>query len=169
MIFVKIVYFTDFTSQCRSNAAACKGTSKHSQNCQHMNGTYPLEECSNIYMNIDKSSLRFYPELNSTACSAIYQQINDSLCTNVSNWDHCTLDMSKYTQDHPECFKSYTMKTEYECEGKLWLRKKCLKHFESLDKSTVLIRYTQFLLRFEKSRIKMSEPWPKIQNCHISN
>ncbi|VDI81607.1 Hypothetical predicted protein [Mytilus galloprovincialis] len=106
----------DFTSQCRSNAAACKGTSKHSQNCQHMNGTYPLEECSNIYMNIDKSSLRFYPEFNSTACSAIYQQINDSLCTNVSNWDHCTLDMSKYTQDHPECFKSYTMKTEYECE-----------------------------------------------------
>lgn len=94
-----------------------------------MIGTYQLAECSNMYMNIDKSSFRFDPEFISTACSAIYQQINDSLCTNVSNWDLCTIDMSIYTQDHPECFKRYTMKTEYECEGKLWLRNTCLKLF----------------------------------------
>ncbi|XP_076073381.1 uncharacterized protein LOC143044987 [Mytilus galloprovincialis] len=106
----------DFISKCRSNAGACKGTTEHIKKCQHVNGTYHLAECSNIYMNIDKSSLRFDPEFISTACSAIYQQINDSLCTNVSNWNLCTIDMSKYTQDHPECFQRYTIKTEYECE-----------------------------------------------------
>ncbi|VDI45865.1 Hypothetical predicted protein [Mytilus galloprovincialis] len=107
---------TDFISQCRSNADACKGTTNHLKSCQHVNGTYQLAECSNIYMNIDKSSLRFDPEFISTACSAIYQQINDSLCTNVSNWDLCTIDISTFVQNYPECFKRYTMKAEYECE-----------------------------------------------------
>ncbi|VDI45867.1 Hypothetical predicted protein [Mytilus galloprovincialis] len=105
-----------FISQCRSNADACKGTTNHLKSCQHVNGTYQLAECSNIYMNIDKSSLRFDPEFISTACSAIYQQINDSLCTNVSNWDLCTIDISTFVQNYPECFKRYTMKAEYECE-----------------------------------------------------
>ncbi|XP_071130348.1 uncharacterized protein [Mytilus edulis] len=106
----------DFISQCRSNAGACKGTTKHLKSCQHVNGTYQLAECSNIYMNIDKSSLKFDPEFISSACSSIYQQVNDSLCANVSNWDLCTIDMSTFVQNYPECFKRYTMKTEYECE-----------------------------------------------------
>ncbi|CAC5365364.1 unnamed protein product [Mytilus coruscus] len=106
----------DFNSQCRSNPGACKGTTNHIKSCQHVNETIELTECSNIYMNIDKSSLRFEPKFIPIACSAIYQQINDSLCTNVSSWDLCTLDMSKFIQDHPECFNRYLMKTEYECE-----------------------------------------------------
>ncbi|CAG2227590.1 unnamed protein product [Mytilus edulis] len=92
-----------FISKCRSNAGACKGTTKHLKNCQHVIGTYQLAECSNIYMNIDKSSLRFDPEFISSACSAIYQQVNDSLCANVSNWDLCTIDMSTFVQNYPEC------------------------------------------------------------------
>ncbi|XP_052069254.1 uncharacterized protein LOC127708424 [Mytilus californianus] len=107
---------SDFNSQCRSSPGACKGTIDHIKSCQHVNETIELTECSNIYMNIDKSSLRFEPKFIPIACYAIYQQINDSLCTNVSSWDLCTLDMSKYIQDHPECFNRYTMKTEYECE-----------------------------------------------------
>ncbi|CAC5426848.1 unnamed protein product [Mytilus coruscus] len=107
---------SDFNSQCRSNPGACKGTIDHIKSCQHVNKTIELTECSNIYMNIDKSSLRFEPKFIPIACSTIYQQINDSLCTNVSSWDLCTLDMSKSIQDHPECFNRYLMKTEYECE-----------------------------------------------------
>ncbi|XP_063446936.1 uncharacterized protein LOC134726460 [Mytilus trossulus] len=106
----------DFRSECRSNAGACKGTTNHFKNCQPVNEAYQLDECSNIYMNINKNSLRFDPEFISTACSAIYQQINDSLCTNVSNWDFCSIDISKYTQDHPKCFQRYSIRTEYECE-----------------------------------------------------
>ncbi|CAG2231063.1 unnamed protein product [Mytilus edulis] len=93
----------DFISQCRSNAGACKGTTKHLKNCQHVNGTYQLAECSNIYMNIDKSSLK---------------QVNDSLCANVSIGIFCTIDMSTFCRS-AECFKRYTMKTEYECEENL--------------------------------------------------
>ncbi|CAG2236369.1 unnamed protein product [Mytilus edulis] len=118
---------------------SCSGSINYSQQCHHMDAFITLAECSNYYLQLDKTSLVFNPYYDD--CSSNYQEIKTSIinqCDNLDSSKICSFNLSDVIKKERKCFQSNRLLISIDVEIKIFI--KCVLSAE--ETTTVSSRIT---------------------------